>query len=150
MQQLLRHRTMNNETGVIRQNSFMKEQIGVELLVHDNFVMVKAVEIPEKVGSIYVPDQYKKDQRRSYHIGLVLGFGDAAFDPETFGPRSKTLTNIKIGDWVYYSSYEREQISIGDYSIYMMRDSRIYMTIPESVLPILIPELYQKKDEQPT
>lgn len=128
-------------TEIIDEKSFMEQQLGVNLLVHDIYVLVKSVKFKEKTkNGIIILEGTAKSEERAYNIGLIVGMGDQCFHPDRFGENS-TYTNIKVGDWIYYSSYEREKIPVIDHSCYMIKCDRIYMTIPEEDLNKLIPEL---------
>jgi len=84
----------------------------------------------------------KNMERRAYNIGLVLKMGNQAYTPlERFGGKAY----CSIGDWVYYSSYERDEVNINNHLCYFINDERIYATLSESDLMNIIPELERYK-----
>ena len=59
-------------------------------------------------------------------MGKVLKMGNMAFQPlSKFGGEPF----CSVGDWVHFSSYEREEIYIGDYLCYYVNDKRVYSII---------------------
>ena len=127
----------------IEQKSFMEQQIGVDLIIHDIRVLIKAIELPEKTKSgLYTPESVRNAEEREQHIGLILGMGPKAFTPvEEFGEESVR----KVGDWVMYGSYERDSKTINGHKCYFINDKRIYCKIKEKDLNKLIPELDRYK-----
>jgi co-chaperonin GroES (HSP10) len=54
--------------------------------------------------------------------------GPMAYQPlEKFGGEP----HCKVGDWVIYSSYERDEIYINEHLCFFLNDERIYATIPD-------------------
>jgi co-chaperonin GroES (HSP10) len=121
------------------QTSLMQREIGVDLVVHGYRILLKAVTLPETTkGGIMLPEKMRNMERRAYNIGLVLKMGPQAFFPlERFGG----VPFCEIGDWVYYSSYERDEVNINNHLCYFINDERIYATLSEESLKTIIPEL---------
>lgn len=124
-------------------DSLIKQEIGVDLIVHGYRVLLKAITLPEKTKSgLVLPETLRNMERRSYNIGLVLKMGDQAYQPSERFPGGPYC---KIGDWVYYSSYERDEVNINNHLCYFINDERIYATLLESDLCKIIPELERYK-----
>lgn len=121
------------------QSSLIKREIGIDLIVHGYRILIKAVTLPETTKSgIMLPEKMRNMERRAYHVGLILKLGSQAFLPlERFGGEPF----CQVGDWVYYSSYEREEVNINNHLCYFVNDERIYATVSAEDLKTIIPEL---------
>ena len=119
-------------------NSLIEQELGIDLVVHGYRILLKAVTLPEKTkGGIFLPERIRDIEKRSYNIGRVLKMGDQAYKPlERFGGSPY----CKVGDWVYYSSYERDEVNINGHLCYFINDERIYATLSESDLDKIIKE----------
>lgn len=124
-------------------NSLIEQEIGVDPIVHGYRILLKAITLPETTKSgLMLPEKMRNMERRGYNIGLVLKMGDQAYQPlERFGGKAY----CKVGDWVIYSSYERDEINLNDHLCYFINDERIYATLSESDLSKIIPELERYK-----
>lgn len=124
-------------------DSLIKQEIGVDPIVHGYRILLKAIALPEKTKSgLILSETLRNMERRAYNIGLVLKMGAQAYQPlERFpdGPY------CKVGDWVVYSSYERDEINLNNHLCYFINDERIYATLSESDLSMIIPELERYK-----
>lgn len=100
-------------------------------------ILLKAVELPEKTkAGIILTESYKKLEKRSYNVGKVIKMGHMSFQPlEKFCGQAY----CSVGDWVHFSSYEREEVYINDYLCYYINDERIYSVI--SNIEMIIKEL---------
>lgn len=117
--------------------SLIEKEIGINPKVHGYRVLIKSVTLPETTKSgIMLPESMRNMERRAYNIGLVLKMG-----PQALQPHERYEADYKVGDWVLYSSYERDPISIGDNLCYFINDERIYATLSEDEVKKLIPEL---------
>lgn len=90
-------------------------------------ILLKAVIIPEKVGSIMLPDDYQKFEKRVYNVGRVLAMGEMCYTP--LGPSDTDKFRVpfcEIGDWVHFSGYEKEDIYICDQLCYYLNDERVH------------------------
>jgi co-chaperonin GroES (HSP10) len=92
-------------------------------------ILLRAVILPEATKSgIILTETYKKLERRAYNVGLVLKMGEMAYKPlEKFGGKPY----CEVGDWVFYSSYEREEAYINDQLCFFINDERVYAKIPD-------------------
>lgn len=106
--------------------SFCKEKIGIDPDVKGYQLYILAPELEEKMGGVYLPDSYLKDQKRRQNIGVVLKKGPSAF-LDRFKDRE-----CEIGDWVVYAIREREPQYVGEHTCYYVAD--------ENILAILTPE----------
>jgi co-chaperonin GroES (HSP10) len=125
------------------QESLIEKEIGIDLTVHGYRVLIKAITLPETTKSgLMLPEKMRNMERRAYNIGLVLKMGPQAYEPlERFGG----VPYCNVGDWVYYSSYERDEVNINNHLCYFINDERIYATLSESDLSKIIPELERYK-----
>lgn len=110
-------------------DSLILKELGTDIDVHGYRILVKAFIIPEKTASgLYTPDSYRNSESRGHNMGLVLKMGPLAYQPpEKFGGKPYCA----IGDWIIYSSYERDEIKINDYLCYFVNDERVYATVPD-------------------
>lgn len=122
--------------------SFMEEKIGIDIEVFDFRMIVRSIQLPEKTKSGFIlPENMRKMESQSYMIGQIIGMGELAYTP-----KEKFCSKIrKIGDWVYYQSYERDKFLIGDHICYWINDERILGRVKEGDLAKIIPELERYK-----
>lgn len=108
--------------------SLIEEKLGTDIDVHGYRILILAPTISEKTkGGIILSDSHRSLEGRGHNIGLVLKIGPLAYLPlNKFG--GKPYCNV--GDWVIYSSYERDEIKINDKLCFFINDERIYATIP--------------------
>jgi co-chaperonin GroES (HSP10) len=127
----------------VGEKAFLEQEIGVDLIVHGYRVLLKAITLPEKTKSgLILSEVMRNMERRAYNIGLVLKMGNQAYQPlDKFGG----APYCKVGDWVYYSSYERDEVNINNHLCYFINDERIYATLSEADLSKIIPELERYK-----
>lgn len=126
-------------------NSFMEQEIGVNITLYDFRILVKSVTFPEKTKSgLIVSEVFRNMEARSHNVGLILGMGPLAYTQNHPGEKFCT-TPRNIGDWIYYSSYEREAVNINGHMCYFLNDERVYGKIPEKDLIKIIPELERYK-----
>lgn len=117
--------------------SFTKKEIGIDPKVHGYRILIKAVTFPELTkNGLVLPEIMRKRDSRAHNIGLILKMG-----PQALQPLERYIADYKVGDWVYYSSYEREQFDVGDHMCFWINDERIYCTLTEEEVKVLIPEL---------
>jgi len=90
-------------------------------------ILLKAVVIPEKTkGGIILTEEYKKFEKRSYNVGRVLKMGPRCYQPlQNYGGKPY----CQVGDWVHFSSYEKEDVYIYDELCYYLNDERVYSSI---------------------
>ncbi len=123
--------------------TLIEQEIGIDLQVHGYRILLKAITLPETTkAGIMLPEGMRNMEAVSYNIGLVLKLGEQAYLPlEKFGGKPY----VSVGDWVYYSSYERDRQVINNHLCYFVNDERIYATVSESDLSKLVPELQRYK-----
>jgi co-chaperonin GroES (HSP10) len=119
--------------------SLIEKEIGLDLEVHGYKVLLKAVTLPEKTKHGFILSEGMiKGETNSYHIGRVLKLGAQAYQPyERFGGKPF----VSIGEWVIYSSYERDRHVFNNNLCFFVNDDRIVATVKEKDLIKLIPEL---------
>jgi len=110
-------------------NDLIKQEIGTDIDVKGYRILLKAIDIPEITkGGIYLHHSYRNQERRGHNVGRVLKMGPMAYQPlEKFGGSPY----CQIGDWVIYSSYERDEIYIDNHLCFFINDERIYAVIPD-------------------
>lgn len=107
----------------------LEQKIADSVEVMGYRILLKAVELPDKTkGGIILTDSYKKMERRTYNIGKVLKMGNLAYKPlEKFADKPF----CKVGDWVHFSSYEKEDATLYDQLCYYLNDDRVYAPIKD-------------------
>lgn len=107
----------------------IEQELGTDIHVKGYRLLLKAVVLPNvTAGGIHLPDSLRSRNQRDYNIGLVLKMGDQAYKPlDKFGG----APFCKIGDWVHYSAYERQEEYINDHLCYYINDERVYAVIPD-------------------
>lgn len=107
----------------------IEQEIGTDVDVKGYRILLKAVVIPERSkGGIIYDETYRKAETRGHHVGRVLKMGPMTYQPiEKFGG----APYCQVGDWVIYSSYERDEIYINNHLCFFINDERIYATIPD-------------------
>jgi len=102
------------------QDSFCKDQIGIDPQVLGYQLLIKAPTLEEKTsGGIIRPDSVIKDQMRRQNIGLILKVGPSCFK-DNLADRY-----CEVGDWVAYSNFERSPEYVGTYVLYYISDAHI-------------------------
>jgi co-chaperonin GroES (HSP10) len=109
--------------------SLIQKELNTDIDVQGYRILLRAVILPEATKSgIILTETYKKLERRAYNVGLVLKMGEMAYKPlEKFGGKPY----CEVGDWVFYSSYEREEAYINDQLCFFINDERVYAKIPD-------------------
>jgi hypothetical protein len=114
--------------------SFCMKHIGVEPKLLSFFILVKAVEAESQKGSILMPDSYRESIEIRQNIGLIIAKGPTAFT----GPHEDKY--CEIGDWIHYSTLDREAIYPNGHRCHYITDDRIYAILkPEEVKMYLDP-----------
>jgi co-chaperonin GroES (HSP10) len=89
-------------------------------------VLLKAVVLPEVTkGGIYLAETTKSLGQRDYNIGMVLKMGPRAYVGGNFGG----VPYCKVGDWVHYSTYDRDEEKINGHLCYYVADDKIRAVI---------------------
>ena len=112
-------------------DSLILQELGTDIDVFRFNLLLKAPVIPEKTeAGIFTTESYRKSESRAPNVGLVLKIGPQAFTPpEKFGIKEGE-TLCKIGDWVKYSHYERDEEYINGHLCYFIVDDRIIAKYP--------------------
>jgi len=120
--------------------SIMKDELGIdEFPIKGYDILLKAIIIPEITkGGIHLPDSMRNTEKRHYNIGHVMAIGDEAFEDKARFPKGP---RCKVGDWVYYRKYERQEEFINDNLCFFLTDDRIITPFPPKLLPAIVPEL---------
>jgi co-chaperonin GroES (HSP10) len=109
--------------------SLICDELGTDIDVQGYRLLLKAITPPEKTkGGIIIPETQRSARQRGYNVGRVLKMGHQAFQPlEKFGGKPFCT----LGDWVFYSAYEREEAVINNHLCFFVTDERIYAVIPD-------------------
>lgn len=110
--------------------SFCEQEIGCDIKVLGYRILLKAIDIPNKIGSIYVADSYRETTERRQNIGQIIKIGRSAFKDERFKD-----FECKVGDFVHYSILERDSVYINGKQCFYINDDRIYAVIEEKDIP---------------
>lgn len=129
------------EPGSFEGTTFCKTQIGADLDVLGYRVLIRAPIVKETTKSgLIVPDSTRNEKQRYENAGLVLELGPHCFKGEGF--KYDTEPRFRIGDWVYYSSYEKEKYILHSFVCYFITDDRVHARIPEADLAILLENMF--------
>lgn len=93
--------------------------------VLDMRVLLKAVKIPKERNGIMYPDSVLEEQNRLQTYGQLVKKGPRAF--KDGGEEYETL----IGQWVFYSNYDRMAQIINGELHYNIKDNQIIQHISE-------------------
>lgn len=102
------------------------------------FVLVRPLAIPEKLGSIYMPDTARSEYQYLNCIGKVIGLGDQAYKIMPDGTiDEKAKPKVKVGDYVVYGRYAGEKFRIQEVNCIYIRDTHIRMSVknPNDIIP---------------
>lgn len=116
--------------------SLVFEELGIndnDVKVHGYSILIKAPVLPEKTKSgIWRPDEYTNREEKTYYVGLVVKMGQGCYLPEEkYGYRW-----CEVGDWIIYSSYEREGIKFNGHQCYLINDERVKITVSSPEIAI--------------
>lgn len=114
--------------------SFCQKTIGSDPEVLAYRVLLRTLEVPEKSkGGIIFTNTAKEEVSKRNNIGQVLKIGPFAFegDHEVF--------RVNVGDWVHYSTLEREPVLSNGILCYYINDSRLLARISEKDVEAFCP-----------
>ncbi len=117
---------------------FIRRQLGIDINVKGYRVLIRAPRLNEerKSGIILPGGAYKDMHERNMNIGLILKVGPTAFTPPFDDRKSEP------GEWVYYSTYEREKIEPRKGVIcYFINDERIFGGVPPEDVDSILEDL---------
>jgi len=128
---------MNKVPGEFSGDTFCEKQVDLDGVIHGYRILIRAPETPQKSrGGVWRTDQSVDAARYRENIGLVLAVGPKAFQGKGF--EEEVEPRCKPGDWVYYSSYEKEQYTINGFLCFFINDDRVHYTLkPEKAAEIL-------------
>lgn len=115
---------MDEEINV--SDSLCKQEIGCDPNVLGWNLLIKAPDIPEKMGSIYLSHDFRETQERRQNIGRVLKIGSVAFTDRHESRR------CEVGDWVHYSILEREPIYPNGHKCFYITDDKVLAILDPS------------------
>lgn len=107
----------------------MEREIGSIVYVQTYHLLVKAMVLPEiTAGGLFMPDTVRSMNQRDYNVGMVIAMGPEAYQPKEkfpYGP------SCKLGDWVEYSGYERDNSKPNGHECYYITDQKVRAVIPD-------------------
>lgn len=123
--------------GSFEGDTFCRKQIGIHPKTHGYRVLIRAPFLPEKTaGGIIMTHDTRSAHQYRENIGLVLDLGPKCFKGAAF--EDEDAPRAAIGDWIYYSSYEKEKYDLNGFLCYYINDDRVHSTVPaEDVAAIL-------------
>lgn len=132
---------IDKEPGQFEGSTFCRKQIGVHPEVMGYRILVRAPFIKGQTkGGIILTAETRETQQRYENVGLVLAMGPTCYLGDLFknepGPR------CKVGDWIHYSSYEKERYPVNDFMCFYITDDRVHSVIPEEDYPVILGNKY--------
>lgn len=88
----------------LEREGFFKDNVVVNpsgILPTEYKVLVRPIEVENKIGSIFIPDQHKEKQEFAQQEGMLVAVSPVAFNYEKFPDGSAP----KPGDRVLYAKY---------------------------------------------
>ena len=126
----------NQLAGTFEGETFCRKQIGVDPTTHGYRILIRAPLTQEKSqGGLYIPEEVRIADQYRENIGLVLSIGPKCFTGEAFENEGARCV---VGDWVYYSSYEKEKYQLNGFLCYYINDDRIHSTVSVEDLELLL------------
>ena len=114
--------------------SFAEQEIGFDPEVKSYRLVIRAPKVPERLNGLYTTDSYRNEMQKTFNVGRVIKIGPLDFIGET-----QQHYKVEIGDWVWYSKYERELISGPvDNLCYFINDDRILGKIRDEDLETIL------------
>lgn len=137
---------VNSAPDQATMDDFCRKEIGISPITHGFRVLIRAPLIRELTqGGIRLPPDVQTVRQYKENIGLVLSLGPHCFKGKSFEDDSfdkDVAPRFKPGDWVYYSSYEKEKYFLNGFLCYYMTDDRVHATIRPEDLSILLTDMY--------
>jgi len=91
-------------------------------------LLIAIPKMDEKKGSIYIPDQVRKQEETASIYGCVIALGkDAYLNEEKF----PTGPWCQEGDWVVFRSYSGTRLKIGDVEYRLINDDTVEAVIED-------------------
>jgi co-chaperonin GroES (HSP10) len=123
--------------GIYDGDTFCERQIGVDLDIPGWFILVRAPIFNEMTaGGIIVPSEVKEAEVIRDTLGLVLKIGDQCFTGADY--ESYTKPPCEVGDWIYYSSFEKQVLNLNGYICYTVTDKKHRATVPKKFESIIL------------
>lgn len=90
-------------------------------------VLVKIVEAPDKIGSIFVPQNAKDAERHLAQMGEVVDIGPLAFQGEQTGG----MAWFAVGDTIMFSKYAGARFKVEDVEYRILNDDEALAIVPD-------------------
>ena len=86
----------------------------------------------EKIGSIHLPDQYRKAEETASICGMVIDMGDDAYQDRDKYPMGAWCD---VGDWVIFRSYSGTRLKVQGVEYRLINDDTVEAVVedPRSV-----------------
>jgi co-chaperonin GroES (HSP10) len=91
-------------------------------------VLVQIPQPPEKVGSLYVPDEFRDSAEFASYVGHVAAVGEFAYTAVTKAgiDLAKCSSKPKVGDWVIFGKHAGEKFRTKDGTLWvLMADTEV-------------------------
>lgn len=89
-------------------------------------ILARPYAVPEKVGSIILPDSFKDDASFLLTVGQVLVVGDCAYKEEKF-----VKPWCKPGDWIVWSKHAGSKLDYKGVKMILLNDDQVQMVIDD-------------------
>ena len=105
----------------------MLEEVGIYEDVKGHRILIKALETPQKsTGGIILVDEFRNNVRATTRIGKVIGMGSTCFREQDTFPDGPLCA---VGDYVRYSSKDRDSSPYKKHQMYYINDRQILSTM---------------------
>lgn len=85
-------------------------------------ILIAIAKKEEKVGSILLPEQFRKAEETASIVGCVLDMGPLAYQDENKFP---TGPWCQVGDWVIFRAYSGTRLKIGEQEFRLINDDTV-------------------------
>lgn len=118
----------------------LEGDVGAKIEVKDHYLLVRAIELPEKMGGLIIPEQTRNEISIGQPLARVIHIGAGCFDDVNkfpLGPR------CQVGDWIHYSLLERYKAPIFSHNYYYLYDERVISVVPMDALQDTIKDFHK-------
>lgn len=100
-----------------RQKQLVEEK-SIKIRAVQDRIIVQRVEVEEKIGTLYTPDESKEKP----YEGLVLAVGPGRFHNNEFIP-----TSVKVGEHVVFGKFSGAEVKVGSRTFLVLREEDIFL-----------------------
>lgn len=110
--------------------SFCRQELEIEPDVKAYRVLIRGPKLRKNDSGFVIPESVSEREISQFNVGLVVKIGPLAFQ----GSEIAKHYEVKEGDWVWYSKYEREDLYHPTLKCYHINDDRILSRVlPEDL-----------------